>query len=86
MTIEGNTMSAQSTGNKTSSALQIVGYVVGTVWFAFLALSESERPTLLRFGYGVTAAVFLGGAVVTAVVRLRRRSGHAAGAAGGSVT
>ncbi|WP_031079818.1 hypothetical protein [Streptomyces sp. NRRL S-118] len=58
-----------------------MGYVVGTVWFAFLAASGDERPTWLRIGYAVTAAVFAGGAVATSVIGLRKRSGRAAKAA-----
>lgn len=78
-------MQAQSTGNKNKAplAVQVLGYVVGTAWFALLALSGSERPTWLRFVYGMTAAVFLAGAAVTTAIRLRKRSAPVSEAADG---
>lgn len=55
-----------------SPATQIMGYILGAAWFAFLALSDSDRATWLRAVYGFASLVFAAG-VGASVIGLRRR-------------
>ncbi|MET9607262.1 hypothetical protein ABZZ17_19630 [Streptomyces sp. NPDC006512] len=62
-----------------SPAVQVLGCLLGTVWFTSLAMSGDERPAWLRAAYAVTALVFTTGAGSIAVARIRqRRRGDAA--------
>ncbi len=71
-------MTNRSGASQVSPAVQILGYLLGTLWFAFLAFSGDERPTWLRAVYGVTAIVFAAGGGATAIARMR---GHASSGA-----
>ncbi|MFD3761233.1 hypothetical protein [Streptomyces sp. NPDC058622] len=59
--------------SKYSPAVQILGYLLGTTGFAFLALSGDERPGWLRAAYAVVALTFAVGASVTSVNHFRER-------------
>ncbi|MGW7102497.1 hypothetical protein [Streptomyces sp. NPDC054838] len=59
--------------NKYSPSVQTLGYLLGTVWFAFLALSGDERPGWLRAVYAVVAVTFAFGVAATIVNHLRER-------------
>ncbi|MGW6869286.1 hypothetical protein [Streptomyces sp. NPDC054901] len=64
--------------NRYSPAVQVLGCLLGTVWFASLAMSGDERPGWLRAAYAVTALVFTTGAGAIAFARIRQlRSGGA---------
>lgn len=54
-----------------SPAAQVLGCLLGSVWFTSLALSGDERPGWLRAAYAVAALVFATGAGATAVARFR---------------
>ncbi|MFD9370705.1 hypothetical protein ACFWA6_23810 [Streptomyces sp. NPDC060020] len=59
--------------SKYPPAVQVLGYLLGTIWFAFLAVSGDERPGWLRAAYAVVALTFAVGAAATAVKHFRER-------------
>ncbi|WP_331732734.1 hypothetical protein OG592_42285 (plasmid) [Streptomyces avidinii] len=61
------------TRSKYSPTVQVLGYLLGTVWFAFLALPDNERPGWLRTAYAVAALTFAFGAAATAIKHFRER-------------
>ncbi|MFE9469425.1 hypothetical protein ACFYNW_38640 [Streptomyces virginiae] len=76
-TQEGQHEGPTPSRSKYPLAAQVLGYLLGTIWFAFLAVSGDERPGWLRAAYAVVALTFAVGAAATTVnhFRERRRGG-----------